>query len=96
MGNSIYKPVSLEVGNILKGVQTGKIGLPDLQHPFVWKNDKVRQLLDSMLRGYPIGYIMLWESPADYSEKKAVPINQLRNLQFDCPPKEERLENVRK
>lgn len=59
MGNSIYKPVSLEVGNILKDVQTGKIGLPDLQRPFVWKNDKVRQLLDSMLRGYPIGYIML-------------------------------------
>lgn len=71
MGNSIYKPVSLEVGNILKDVQTGKIGLPDLQRPFVWKNDKVRQLLDSMLRGYPIGYIMLWESPADYSEKKS-------------------------
>lgn len=54
MGNSIYKPVSLEVGNILKDVQTGKIGLPDLQRPFVWKNDKMRQLLD-----YPIGYIML-------------------------------------
>lgn len=52
-------------------MQTGKIGLPDLQRPFVWKNDKVRQLLDSMLRGYPIGYIMLWESPADYSEKKS-------------------------
>lgn len=71
MANSIYKPVSLEIGNILKDVQTGKIGLPDLQRPFVWKNDKVRQLLDSMLRGYPIGYIMLWESPADYSEKKS-------------------------
>lgn len=44
---------------------SGKIGLPDLQRPFVWKNDKVRDLLDSMLRGYPIGYIMLWESPAE-------------------------------
>ncbi len=71
MGNSIYRPVSLEVGNLLKDVQTGKIGLPDLQRPFVWKNDKVRQLLDSMLRGYPIGYIMLWESPADYNDKKS-------------------------
>lgn len=70
MSNSIYRPVSLEVGNILKDVQTGKIGLPDLQRPFVWKNGKVRQLLDSMLRGYPIGYIMLWESPADYGDKK--------------------------
>lgn len=71
MTNSIYTPVTLEVGNILKDVQTGKIGLPDLQRPFVWKNDKVRQLLDSMFKGYPIGYIMLWESPVDYSDKKS-------------------------
>lgn len=69
MGNSIYTPVTLEVGNILKDVRSGKIGLPDLQRPFVWKNDKVRDLLDSMLRGYPIGYIMLWESPAEEAGK---------------------------
>lgn len=69
MGNSIYTPVTLEVGNILKDVRSGKIGLPDLQRPFVWKNDKVRDLLDSMLRGYPIGYIMLWESPVEEAGK---------------------------
>ena len=70
MASSIYSPISLEVGNILKDVRSGKIGLPDLQRPFVWKNDKVRDLLDSMLRGFPIGYVMLWESPADdYSRK---------------------------
>lgn len=72
MGNSIYTPVTLEVGNILKDVRSGKIGLPDLQRPFVWKNDKVRDLLDSMLRGYPIGYIMLWESPAEEAGKTEV------------------------
>lgn len=69
MENSIYTPVTLEVGNILKDVRSGKIGLPDLQRPFVWKNDKVRDLLDSMLKGYPIGYIMLWESPAEDAGK---------------------------
>ena len=49
MPNSIYDPISLEVGNILKDVQTGKIGLPDLQRPFVWGNEKccVRLLLPS-------------------------------------------------
>jgi uncharacterized protein with ParB-like and HNH nuclease domain len=66
VAGSIYTPIPLAIGNILKDVLTGKIGLPDLQRPFVWKNDKVRDLLDSMLKGYPIGYIMLWESPADY------------------------------
>lgn len=77
MSTSIYKPVSLEVGNILKDMQTGKIGLPDLQRPFVWGNDKVRDLLDSMLNGFPIGYIMLWESPIDEPGKKsAIGTNQ--------------------
>lgn len=71
VSNSIYNPISLEVGNLLKDVQTGKIGLPDLQRPFVWGNDKVRDLLDSMLRGYPIGYVMLWDSPSDDAGKKS-------------------------
>lgn len=71
MSNSIYNPISLEVGNILKDVQTGKIGLPDLQRPFVWGNEKVRDLLDSMLRGYPIGYVMLWDSPSDDAGKRS-------------------------
>ena len=42
-----------------------------MQRPFVWKDNKIRELYDSMLKGYPIGYIMLWESPADYDEKKS-------------------------
>ena len=69
MSNPIYEPRKLDVGDVLKDVRSGKIGLPDLQRPFVWKNDKVRDLLDSMLRGYPIGYIMLWDSPAEMESK---------------------------
>lgn len=69
MSNPIYEPRKLDVGDVLKDVLSGKIGLPDLQRPFVWKNDKVRDLLDSMLRGYPIGYIMLWDSPAEMESK---------------------------
>lgn len=69
MSNPIYEPRKLDVGDVLKDVLSGKIGLPDLQRPFVWKNDKVRDLLDSMLRGYPIGYIMLWDSPAEMENK---------------------------
>lgn len=69
MSGPIYEPRKLDVGDVLKDVRSGKIGLPDLQRPFVWKNDKVRDLLDSMLRGYPIGYIMLWDSPAEMEGK---------------------------
>lgn len=69
MSNPIYDARSLSIGSVLDDVRTGRIGLPDLQRPFVWKNDKVRDLLDSMLRGYPIGYIMLWDSPAEMEGK---------------------------
>ena len=72
MPGSIYSPITPEVDTVLNDVLLGRIGLPDLQRPFVWKNDKVRDLLDSMLRGYPIGYIMLWESPGEMDDKKTV------------------------
>ncbi len=38
----------------------GEIGLPDIQRPFVWPNTKVRDLFDSMYRGYPVGYLLFW------------------------------------
>ncbi|MBU0760943.1 MAG: DUF262 domain-containing protein [Nanoarchaeota archaeon] len=40
----------------------GDLGLPDLQRPFVWKNSKVRDLFDSVYRGYPIGSYLLWRT----------------------------------
>lgn len=71
MGNELFKNIPSKVGDLVKDVRNGRIGLPDLQRPFVWKDNKVRELFDSMLKGYPIGYIMLWESPADYESKKS-------------------------
>ena len=46
----------------MKYIQLGEIGLPDIQRPFVWKNAKVRDLFDSMYRGYPVGYLLFWQS----------------------------------
>lgn len=42
------------------GVDRGSIRLPDIQRPFVWPNSKVRDLIDSMYRGYPVGELMFW------------------------------------
>ena len=70
MGKQLFRNIPSTVGYLVDGVRKGRIGLPDLQRPFVWKDNKVRDLFDSMLKGYPIGYIMLWESPADYETKK--------------------------
>ena len=71
MGKELFTNIPSKVKNLIDDVRIGKIGLPDLQRPFVWKDNKVRDLFDSMLRGYPIGYVMLWESPFDYEEKKS-------------------------
>lgn len=70
MGQQLFKNIPSKVGDLVNEVRNGKIGLPDLQRPFVWKDNKVRDLFDSMLKGYPIGYVMLWESPSDYETKK--------------------------
>lgn len=66
MGKELFDNIPSKVEDLLRDVEIGKIGLPDLQRPFVWPDSKVRNLLDSMMKGYPIGYIMLWSSPEDY------------------------------
>lgn len=66
MGKELFDNIPSKVADLLTEVKNGSIGLPDLQRPFVWKDNKVRELLDSMMKGYPIGYIMLWASPDDY------------------------------
>lgn len=70
MGSELFKNIPSKVDDLVRGVRSGRIGLPDLQRPFVWQDNKVRDLFDSMMRGYPIGYVMIWESPAEYETKK--------------------------
>ena len=59
MGKELFDNIPSKVADLLTEVKNGSIGLPDLQRPFVWKDNKVRELLDSMMKGYPIGYIMI-------------------------------------
>ena len=46
-------------------IDTGKLGLPDLQRPFVWKRSRIRDLLDSLYKGFPAGYFLFWETPKE-------------------------------
>ncbi len=50
----------------------GQIGLPDIQRPFVWSNAKVRDLFDSMYRGYPVGFFLFWETGVEGVETKVI------------------------
>lgn len=60
----IFSNTTLTINQLIEKIDTGELGLPELQRPFIWNDTKVRDLLDSMMRGYPIGYLMLWQCPA--------------------------------
>ena len=48
---------------ILTWVKSGEIAIPEIQRPFVWNSRKVRDLIDSLYQGYPIGYLIIWLNP---------------------------------
>lgn len=76
MNSMVFKRADYRLDALLADIETGELGLPDLQRPFVWQNIKVRDLLDSMLRGYPIGYLMLWDAPDDINREKQIGVEQ--------------------
>lgn len=57
-----FKRVDYDLAGLLHYLEIGDIALPDIQRPFVWKNAKVRDLFDSMYRGFPVGYLLFWEN----------------------------------
>lgn len=58
-----YNPNSLSVSAILGLIAAGDIAIPEIQRPFVWKKSQVRDLLDSLYKGYPTGYLIIWKNP---------------------------------
>ena len=61
--NKSYSVDHTNVGTLLHWIEEDKIGLPEMQRPFVWKSIQVRDLIDSLYRGYPIGFIVTWQNP---------------------------------
>ena len=58
----LYTTTAYPLTSLVEDISQGKIGLPDIQRPFVWPNVNVRNLFDSLYRGYPAGYILFWET----------------------------------
>ena len=65
MTPSLYRDTGYSLTHLIEEIRHGDIALPDIQRPFVWSNSKVRDLLDSMYRGFPIGTLMFWETGAE-------------------------------
>jgi len=65
------------LNGVMAQVEAGKIVLPAMQRPFVWKDDRITKLIDSMLRGFPLGTALLW---------KTATMQRFRRFQKDVQP----------
>src|SRR5688572_19929409 len=63
MSTQRYTVTPHPIETLLTWVNSGEIAIPEIQRPFVWEATKVRDLLDSLYRGYPVGYLIAWRNP---------------------------------
>lgn len=68
---TLFKEVNYNLATLIQQIDLGIIGLPDLQRPFVWSDTKIRDLFDSMYKGYPVGYFLFWAN-ANIEATKAI------------------------
>src|SRR5215216_3655112 len=58
-----YAVTQPPVQTLFTWITSGEIAIPEIQRPFVWDATKVRNLLDSLYQGYPVGYLIAWRNP---------------------------------
>ena len=63
MATQRYSVTPHPIDTLLTWVKSGEIAIPEIQRPFVWDATQVRNLLDSLYQGYPIGYLIAWRNP---------------------------------
>lgn len=64
MATQRYSVTPHPIETLLTWVKSGEIAIPEIQRPFVWDATKVRNLLDSLYQGYPVGYLIAWRNPS--------------------------------
>jgi hypothetical protein len=71
--------IDTTVGNLVELIRTGELRLPEMQRRYVWPATRVRDLLDSLYRGYPSGTILVWETDRE------MPVRDLGVSQSESP-----------
>ena len=69
MSETVFTKVDYDLDTLINYIGVGDIGLPHIQRPFVWKNAKVRDLFDSMYKGYPVGFLLFWQNGLTADER---------------------------
>jgi hypothetical protein len=61
----IFEHGQRSIASLIEDIKGEVIALPDLQRPFVWEDTKVRELLDSLFVGFPVGTLVFWHTSND-------------------------------
>lgn len=64
--------IDTNVGHLVDMIERGELRLPELQRRYVWPATRVRDLLDSLYRGYPSGTILVWETDQEVPSRDLV------------------------
>ena len=56
------EPQSFLITDLINDVKRGYIKIPQFQRDFIWSKEKAASLMDSILKGYPIGTMILWKT----------------------------------
>lgn len=67
---TLFKPVNYTLLKLVQDIDMHEIALPYIQRPFVWSAVRVRDLFDSMYKGYPVGHLMFWSNPQTKEVKR--------------------------
>src|SRR5690554_1352787 len=76
---------SIKIDRLRSKIIEGNIKIPPFQREFVWKQEQVIELLDSIIKDYPIGSILLWETKDDLPSKRNIGGFDLPNPTEDYP-----------
>jgi uncharacterized protein with ParB-like and HNH nuclease domain len=63
MSQAKYSVNQHPISIVLAWIEQGEIAIPEIQRPFVWSKTHVRDLMDSLLKGFPVGYLIAWKNP---------------------------------
>ena len=63
MPNQRYSVTQTSIQTLLTWIDSEEIAIPEIQRPFVWNSAKVRDFIDSLYSGYPVGYLITWRAP---------------------------------
>ena len=83
MSTQRYSVTPHPIETLLTWVKSGEIAIPEIQRPFLRNAAKVRNLLDSLYQGYPVGYLIAWRNPNGEAQGRPEILGQTHPHHYD-------------